>query len=150
MALTAGAAESPAPSSGASAQADAGAALKPGGSAAISATPSSTAGRAGSALDRRIALLARELELDDTQKAKVRTLLVTQREQVLRVWNDESVPGALRVKHTQLISERTEDAIRALLTDVQMTKYSKARPAGVVAGGTSADLATWMDKVNRR
>ena len=95
-------------------------------------------------------LLARELDLDAAQQLRVKALLESQREQVVRVWNDESVPGALRVKRTQSISERTEDGIRSLLSDEQKKKYFKPRPDGVAAGGTPAELATWMDKVNGR
>jgi len=104
----------------------------------------------GSALEHRVELLTRELDLDGAQRLKVKALLESQREQVLRVWNDETVPGALRVKRTQVISEGTEDSIRAMLTDEQKRKYAKPRPAGGTAGSTSADLGTWMDKVNGR
>ena len=105
---------------------------------------------AASALDRRIELLARELDLDAAQKLKVRALLEGQREQVVLAWQDESVPGALRVARTQAISERTEDGIRALLTDAQRQKYLKARADRPANGATSDDLATYVDKMDRR
>ncbi|NML44465.1 hypothetical protein HHL11_11935 [Ramlibacter sp. G-1-2-2] len=104
-----------------------------------------------SPLDRRIALLARELDLDATQQLKVRALLEGQREQIVRAWQDESVPGALRIARTQAISEQTEDGIRALLTDAQKQKYFKPRMERGPIGGTSDDdLATYVDKMNRR
>ena len=103
-----------------------------------------------SPLDRRIALLVRELDLDATQQLKVKGVLERQREQIVRVWQDESVPGALRVARTQAISERTEDGIRALLTDAQRQKYFKPRTDRAAIGGTSDDLATYVDKMNRR
>jgi hypothetical protein len=103
-----------------------------------------------SPLERRIALLARELDLDGTQQLKVKALLEGQREQIVRVWQDESVPGALRVARTQAISERTEDGIRALLADPQRQKYLKPRTDRVTMGGTPDDLATYVDKMNRR
>lgn len=99
-------------------------------------------------LDRRVALLARELDLDAAQKLKVRSLLEGQREQVVRVWQDESVPGAVRVARTQAISVRTEDGIRALLTDAQRQKYIKPRTDSI--GATSDDVGTYLDKLNRR
>lgn len=100
-------------------------------------------------LDRRVALLARELELDASQQLKVRALLESQREQVVRVWQDESVSGALRVARTQAISGRTEDGIRALLTDAQRQKYPKARTDRGPTG-TSSDLANYVDRMDRR
>jgi hypothetical protein len=101
-------------------------------------------------LDRRVALLALELDLDAAQKLKVRALLEGQREQILQVWQDESVPGALRVARTQAISERTEDGIRALLTDSQRQKYLKPRPDRATIDRTAPDLATYVDQMNRR
>ena len=150
MALTAAAAEVPAATPSADVQADAVAVDPPSGGheAATMLRPAQSA--MVSHLDRRVALLARELDLDAIQQLKVKALLESQREQVSRVWSDESVPGALRVKRTQAVSERTEEGIRSLLTDEQKSKYFKPRPADVAPGGTSADLATWMDKVNGR
>lgn len=114
------------------------------------ASSRATGSPAVSPLDRRIALLARELDLDAAQQLKVRALLEGQREQIVRVWQDESLPGALRVARTRAISERTEDGIRALLTDAQRQKYLKPRTDPAAMGGTPDDLATYMDKMNRR
>lgn len=114
------------------------------------ARPSHAQAGAVNPLDRRIALLARELDLDATQKLKVRSLLESQREQIVRVWQDESVPGALRVARTQAISERTEDGIRALLTDAQRQKYFKPRTDRTPADSAGHDLATYVDQMNRR
>ena len=112
--------------------------------------PSRAQAGATNPLDRRIALLARELDLDAAQKLKVRAVLEGQREQILRVWQDESLPGALRVARTQAISERTEDGIRALLTDAQRQKYLKPRTDRAAITGTSDDLATYVDQMSRR
>lgn len=113
--------------------------------------PSRTAARPdASPLERRVALLTRELELDATQQLKVRALLQSQREQVLRVWNDQTVPGAIRIKRTQAISQGTEDGIRALLTEEQKRRYSKPRPAGSAPGGSPAELEHWIDKMDGR
>jgi hypothetical protein len=116
----------------------------------VRSAPSRVQTGATNALDRRIALLARELDLDQAQQLKVRALLEGQREQIVRVWQDESVPGALRVARTQAITERTEDGIRALLTDAQRQKYFKPRTDRAAIGGTSDDLATYVDQMNRR
>jgi hypothetical protein len=104
--------------------------------------------RAG--IDERMALLARELNLDASQQIAVRKILEMQRTDIVRIWSDESAPAAQRVYRTQALNTRTEDAIRTLLTDEQKKMYFKPRPAGVTAGGAPADLATWMDKMNGR
>lgn len=116
----------------------------------VQGAPARVQASATSALDRRIALIARELDLDATQQLKVRALLEGQREQIVKVWQDESVSGALRVARTQAITEHTEDGIRALLTDAQRQKYHKARTDRPANGATSDDLATYVDKMDRR
>lgn len=147
---TAVAADAPGGDRSAVAQAGAGAIVQPSGTDRTVASSTGTRSPAVSALDRRIALLARELDLDAAQKLKVRSLLEGQREQIVRVWQDELVPGALRVARTQAISERTEDGIRALLTDAQRQKYFKPRTDRAATRGTSDDLATYVDQMNRR
>ena len=147
---TALAADAPGLEPSAVAQAGAEAIVQPSGTDRTVASSRATRSPSVSPLDRRIALLARELDLDATQQYKVKAVLESQREQVARVWQDESAPGALRVKRTQLISERTEDGIRALLTDAQRQKYFKPRTDRAAIGGTSDDLANYVDKMNRR
>lgn len=114
------------------------------------ASSRATGSTAVSPLDRRIALLARELDLDAAQQLKVRALLEGQREQIVQAWQDESVPGALRVARTRAISEQTEDGIRALLTDAQRQKYFKPRTERGATSGTPDDLANYVDKMDRR
>lgn len=81
----------------------------------------------GVALDRRIALLTRELGLDLGQQAHLRALLLEQRAQVTRLWNESALAPALRVSNTQRISEHTADQIRSLLTEAQRRKYTAPR-----------------------
>ena len=110
------------------------------------ATPTSKV----SPLEHRVELLARELDLNSAQRLRVKALLESQREQVQRVWNDETLPGAVRVKRTQTIGQATEDGIRALLTDVQKQKFTKPVPAGAGRSDKPDGLATYLDQVNRR
>jgi len=45
----------------------------------------------------------------------------------MKVWNDTSLAAANRVSATRIISDRTADRIRAILTEEQKAKYNKAR-----------------------
>jgi hypothetical protein len=118
--------------------------------------PATAGGRADprhavhSGVDARVQLLTKELDLDARQQGEVRKILLQQRAEVRQAWNDESVPAAMRVAATRAIGDKTAERIRAILNDGQREKYVKPRPAGMTVGGTSADLATWMDKVNGR
>ena len=75
-----------------------------------------------SPLDKRVALLTKELKLDAGQQAKVKKILQDQQMQVSRLWNDTSMAPALRVNATQTIGDRTADQIRALLNEEQRSK----------------------------
>lgn len=99
-----------------------------------------------SPLDRRVALLAKELNLNADQRIQVRGLLQSQRVQVSRVWSNDSLPAAVRVKATQLISERTADQIRALLSDEQRKLYSRPVPQSDDLATSSVKLDDWMGK----
>ncbi|MDB6091090.1 MAG: hypothetical protein JWN85_3874 [Gammaproteobacteria bacterium] len=84
--------------------------------------------RAHATLDDRVATYTKQLNLDAKQQSQLRALLLRQREQVLKVWNDTSIPAAQRVHATQAIGDATADSIRAMLTEEQRKKYNPPRP----------------------
>jgi len=98
----------------------------------------------GRTVDDRVALMARELDLSPDQQAQVKKLLLDQREQVLALWNDTTVPPALRVHRTQVITDHTAEQIRALLNDAQREKYIKPRVRETTVGSAGASLEAWM------
>ena len=79
-----------------------------------------------SRLETHIKSLTAQLGLDPKQQADVRQILVSQREQVLRVWRDTSVPADDRVSVTRSIIQSSAGQIRALLTEDQKAKYGRA------------------------
>lgn len=94
-------------------------------------------------LDGRVQLLARELELSPAQQGQVKKVLLAQRQQVAALWNDSSVPAALRISRTQAIGDRTADQIRALLNDSQREKYIKPRVRETAVGSAGANVESW-------
>ena len=118
---------------------------KPADEPAAASVQPAVASRQQSALEHRVTLLSAELGLDTQQQAQVRRILDDQRRQVMRVWNDSSVPAAYRVSATRAISDRTGDRIRALLSDEQRAKYNKPRkPPEVTAGSATPSVEDWM------
>ena len=97
-----------------------------------------------SAIDQRVALLSKELNLDTAQQVAVRRLLLQQRLQTLNVWNDETAPAPVRIKATQGVADRTAEQIRALLNDAQRTRYSQPRNRDAEQHFASEDLESWM------
>jgi hypothetical protein len=97
-----------------------------------------------SALDKRVQLLAAELNLDAAQQVAVRRLLLQQREQTLKVWSDEAVPAAVRIKATQGVADRTAGQIRALLNETQRSRYTQPRNPEAEQHFATGDLESWM------
>lgn len=95
-------------------------------------------------LDRRMALLSRELDLDPEQQAAVRRLLLQQREQTLKVWSDETVPSAVRIKATHDVADRTAQQIRSLLNDAQRGRYLQPHSREVEQHLATGNLEAWM------
>ncbi|HEX9473750.1 MAG TPA: hypothetical protein VF931_06150 [Steroidobacteraceae bacterium] len=89
--------------------------------------------------------LSRMLGLDERQQAELRKVLQSQREEVRRLWTEQSVPEIYRASEMRAISERTEVRIRALLNEEQRKLYiQKQQPEG--PGATQkASLEDWLD-----
>lgn len=104
----------------------------------------------GATIDSRMAVLAKELNLDAAQQAGVRKVLERQRQQVARAWSDESVPSAVRVKMTQSIGESAAEQIRAVLNDEQRQKYIKPRERESAVGSAGADVEKWMQSTKSK
>lgn len=97
-------------------------------------------------LDDRIKALSQALDLDEVQQYKLRKVLESQREQVMKVWSDSSLPAAYRISATQAISDGTSDQIRALLNEEQRKKYNPPRRSHEAATGTNKrSVEDWMD-----
>ena len=101
-------------------------------------------------LEQRITLMAAELGLDERQQTELRRILINQRMQVMRLWNDTTVPAASRVGATRVISEQTGDQIRALLNDEQKAKYNHPRkPRDATADPGARSVEDWMNAASR-
>lgn len=83
-------------------------------------------------LDDKIAVLSKNLELTEVQRASVKKILERRQEETLRI-RDADVPGNVRIDQFRFLQERTITQIRAILTDEQKKKYdpliSRTRPA---------------------
>lgn len=123
----------------------------------VSAAPSEALGSrhhqarpsAASALDDRVQLLAKELDLDGPQEAAVKKILEYQREQVAKVWSDAAVPAAYRVSATRAIGESTAEQIRHILTEEQRGKYSTARQShAATSNAPQTSVEDWMKRAS--
>ena len=106
--------------------------------------------RAGSTLDGRVRTLAQALDLDARQQAALRGLLEAQREEILKVWSDLSLPAPNRIAASEAISDRTADRIRAMLTEEQKKKYNPPPPADAAGHVDRPDVEAWMNPTQQK
>jgi hypothetical protein len=93
-------------------------------------------------IDERIHRLAKILELDEAQQARLREVLRSERRQINSV-RENPHPGADRVGPMLAILDRTREEIRAMLNEEQRKKYPAAVPRDSTAPAT-ADVDYWM------
>lgn len=103
--------------------------------------------RASPSLHRRdpAAALAKRLDLDATQTAQVRRLLVLRQSQMRALWSDDAIAADNRVGALKAINERTEAQIRALLTEAQRKGYIQPRPSGSLATDPKPNVQEWLN-----
>ena len=115
------------------------------GTAPGASAPPATRHHARPALEDRVRMLSRTLDLDETQQSALRKVLESQRDQVMKVWSDSSVPAGYRVIATEAIADKTADQIRALLNEEQRKKYNQPRkPRDASAGAAQPNVEDWM------
>jgi hypothetical protein len=97
-----------------------------------------------SGLEERVRTLSKALDLDAKQQLELRKVLEKQREQVKKVWADESVPAPYRIAETQAVGDRAADAIRSLLNEEQRKKFSPPKPTHGATGTARSNVEDWM------
>lgn len=107
--------------------------------------PGKPSGRRAS-LNDRVATLTKALRLDPQQQAELRTVLQGQREQVQRIWNDETMSSGDRLVATKGVGHRTADQIRALLNEEQRKKFDPAPEHDPDSTVGKANVEEWMKR----
>ena len=103
------------------------------------------------ALERRVAVYAGSLGLNANQQALLRSVLLRQRDEMQRVWNDTTLTAAMRVHATQAISGATADRIRSMLTEAQRKRYNPPpTPHNNMARTDSPSVESWMNAEGAR
>ena len=119
--------------------------------AAVARAPATAGTSAPPALERRVRALTQLLELDAAQQVELRSLLLRQRAEVTRIWNDPKLMPAERGPATRAAADRTADGIRAMLTEEQRKKYNPAAPAaGTRPGEEPPNVAELMQKIQSK
>ncbi len=101
------------------------------------------------ALEQRVRLLTRELDLNAEQQHAVRQILLGQREQMKHIREDASIAPEDLAAAVRLAGEHTADRIRALLSEDQKKKYNRPLPDGALSTQANADVEGWLRTARR-
>jgi hypothetical protein len=102
-------------------------------------------------LNERVRLLTLELDLNESQQAKVHDILVRHGETIRRIWLDRTLTEGQRVPLTSAVGEKTADAIRDVLTPKQREKYNPPRPnTDAQRADATRDLSKWIDAIHQK
>jgi Spy/CpxP family protein refolding chaperone len=90
-----------------------------------STSPQSRAHRRRARLnvDDRVKVLAKALDLNETQQSAVKRILEQRQLETLRLRQDSSISGSARIDQFRALQLRTVEKIRAVLNDEQRKKY---------------------------
>jgi len=99
----------------------------------------------GSSLDERIQAVAQALHLDPQQQFELRAVLLWQRGQVQRIWNDAALSAADRIGATRAIGKQATARIRAFLSAEQRPLFDPPpQPQGQVTQSPARPVQDWL------
>ena len=96
-------------------------------------------------LDSRARRLAKILQLTDAQQIELARVLASQREQIRRLWSEQTIAPEFRVSAMRAINEKTEERIKGLLNDEQKDRYMSAHPPQTPGTPQQSTLEYWLD-----
>jgi hypothetical protein len=94
-------------------------------------------------VDATVQSMARTLDLDAAQQARLRQILQEEQRLILQVRSEHSGPQADRVGPVLAILDRTRDQVRAMLRENQQMKYQASVPRDHLAPA-NADVEHWL------
>jgi hypothetical protein len=74
-------------------------------------------------VDDRVKILAKNLDLNESQETAVKRILERRQQETLRIRRDPTIAGGARIEQFRMLQDRTAEEIRAVLNDEQKKKY---------------------------
>jgi len=74
-------------------------------------------------VDDRVKVLARSLELNESQQSAVKNILERRQRETMRLRRDPTITGSARIEQFRMLQDRTAEEIRAVLNEEQRKKY---------------------------
>jgi len=74
-------------------------------------------------IDDRVKILAKNLDLNESQQAAVKKILERRQQETLRIRRDPNIAGSSRIEQFRMLQDRAAEQIRAVLNEEQRKKY---------------------------
>ena len=74
-------------------------------------------------VDDRVKVLAKNLDLNESQQTAVKKILERRQQETLRIQRDSTLAGSARIEQFRMLQDRTAEQIRAVLNEEQRKKY---------------------------
>jgi hypothetical protein len=99
-------------------------------------------------IDDRVKVLARSLDLNETQQAAVKKILEQRQQETLRIRQDASISGGTRIERFRALQDQTVLRIRAVLNDEQKKKYDPLAVRRVTPPPDQKSVEDWLKVTN--
>ena len=105
-------------------------------------------------IDDRVKVLAKKLELNETQQAAVKKILEQRQQETLRLRLDSSITGSVRIERFRALQDDTvggavegtglAERIRAVLNEEQRKKYDPLAPRRIQPAPEQRSVEDWI------
>ena len=95
-------------------------------------------------IDDHVKVLAKSLNLTETQQAAVKRILEQRQQETLRLRTDASISGSERINRFRALQDQTVFRIRGVLDDEQKKKYDPLAVRNVTPAPGQKSVEDWM------
>jgi ABC-type lipopolysaccharide export system ATPase subunit len=95
-------------------------------------------------IDDRVKVLARSLDLDQTQQAALKRILEQRQQETLRIRRDPSISGSTRIEQFRTLQDNTVLRIRAVLNEEQRKKYDPLATRRIQPAPQQRSVEDWL------
>lgn len=95
-------------------------------------------------IDDRVKVLAKKLDLNETQQAAVKKILEQRQQETLRLRLDSSIAGSVRIERFRALQDDTVERIRAVLNEEQRKKYDPLAPRRIQPAPEQRSVEDWI------
>ncbi len=95
-------------------------------------------------IDDRVKVLAKKLDLNETQQAAVKKILEQRQQETLRLRLDSSITGSVRIERFRALQDDTVERIRAVLNEEQRKKYDPLAPRRIQPAPEQRSVEDWI------